>query len=147
MPGSALGTIEIPYRGRKIKVPGDRTFADWSITLINDNKFQLRNLFELWIDSIQSMERNVATNEFINFAQPVFCDWTVNQMDRAGNPVKAYTLVGCFPTDISAIDLSYDSTDQIEEFTAFYYLSLLGPARHGDLHLHHQRPLGAPAQL
>jgi hypothetical protein len=117
LPGTALGTIEIPYRGRRIKVPGDRTFSDWSITIINDSKFTLRNLFETWVDGIQAMERNVATNEFINFAQPVFCDWVVNQLDRTGKPIKAYTLVGCFPTDIGAIDLSYDSTDQIEEFT------------------------------
>jgi len=117
LPGTALGTIEIPFRGRRIKVPGDRVFGDWTITLINDNKFQLRNLFELWVNSIQSMQTNIATNEFINFAGPVFTDWTVNQLDRAGKPIKAYTLVGCFPTDISPIDLSYESTDQIEEFS------------------------------
>ena len=63
------------------------------------------------------MQTNVATNEFINFAGPVFTDWTVNQLDRAGKPIKAYTLVGCFPTDISPIDLSYEATDQIEEFS------------------------------
>ena len=130
LPGTALGTIEIPYRGRKIKVPGDRVFSDWSISLINDNKFQLRNLFELWVDSIQSMERNVATNEFINFSTPVFADWTVNQMDRTGKPIKAYTLVGCFPTDISPIDLSYESSDQIEEFSVTlaysYFTSNIG---------------------
>lgn len=117
LPGTALGTIEIPFRGRRIKVPGDRVFGDWTLTIINDNKFALRNLFELWVNSIQSMQTNVATNEFINFAGPVFCDWTVNQLDRAGKPIKAYTLVGCFPTDISAIDLSYEATDQIEEFS------------------------------
>jgi hypothetical protein len=117
LPGTALGTIEIPYRGRRIKVPGDRTYADWQITIINDNKFQLRNLFELWVNAIQSAERNVATNEFINFAQPVFCNWTVNQLNRAGKPVKAYTLIGCFPTEISPIELSYDANDQIEEFS------------------------------
>jgi hypothetical protein len=117
LPGTALGIIEIPYRGRRIKVPGDRVFADWTITIINDNKFALRNLFELWVDGIQSMVRNVATNEFTNFAQPVFCDWTVNQLDRTGNPLKAYTMVGCFPTDISSIELSYDQSDTIEEFS------------------------------
>jgi hypothetical protein len=117
LPGTQLGTIEIPYRGRRIKVPGDRVFGDWSITIINDNKFQLRNLFELWVNNIQSMERNVAENEFTNLSGPVFQDWTVNQLDRAGKPVKAYRLIGCFPTDISAIDLSYEATDQIEEFS------------------------------
>lgn len=117
LPGTALGTIEVPYRGRRLKVPGDRVFSDWTISIYNDNKFQLRTLFELWVDGIQSMQRNVAANEFVNFSQPIFCDWTVNQLDRTGKPVKAYTLVGCFPTDISPIDLSYDATDQIEEFS------------------------------
>lgn len=117
LPGTQLGTIEIPYRGRRIKVPGDRSFGDWTITIINDNKFALRNLFELWVNSIQAMERNVAENEFLNLAGPVFCDWTVNQLDRTGKPLKSYKLIGCFPTDISAIDLSYEATDQIEEFS------------------------------
>ena len=117
LPGTALGTIEIPYRGRRIKVPGDRTFGDWSITIINDNKFQLRNLFELWVNSIQAMERNVASSEFTNLAGPIFQDWQVNQLDRTGKPLKAYKLIGCFPTDISSIDLSYEATDQIEEFS------------------------------
>jgi hypothetical protein len=117
LPGTALGTIEIPYRGRRIKVPGDRTFGDWSITIINDNKFQLRNLFELWVNNIQAMERNVASSEFTNLAGPIFQDWQVNQLDRTGQPLKAYKLIGCFPTDISSIDLSYEATDQIEEFS------------------------------
>lgn len=116
LPGTQLGTIDVAYRGRRIKIPGDRSFGDWTITIINDNKFQLRNLFELWVNSIQSMQRNVAQNEFTNFAGPVFQDWTVNQLDRTGKPIKAYTLVGCFPTDIGAISLSYEATDQIEEF-------------------------------
>ena len=130
LPGTQLGVIEIPFRGRRIKVPGDRSFSDWTITIINDNKFEMRNKFELWVNAIQSMQTNLASQEFTNFAGPIFQDWTVNQLDRSGRPVKAYTLIGCFPTDISAIDLSYDSTDQIEEFSvtiAYSYFSTNGP--------------------
>ena len=137
LPGTQLGTIEIPYRGRRIKVPGDRTFSDWTINIINDNKFQLRNLFELWVNSIQSMERNVAANEFQNLLGPVFQDWTVNQLDRTGKPLKSYKLIGCFPTDISAIDLSYEATDQIEEFSVTlaysYFTSNVGTPVAGSL--------------
>jgi hypothetical protein len=63
------------------------------------------------------MERNVASSEFTNLAGPIFQDWQVNQLDRTGKPLKAYKLIGCFPTDISSIDLSYEATDQIEEFS------------------------------
>jgi hypothetical protein len=130
LPGTALGTIEVPYRGRRLKVPGDRAFGDWTLSVYNDSKFQLRNLFELWVDGIQSMQRNVARNEFLNFSQPIFCDWTINQLDRTGKPVKAYTMVGCFPTEISPIEVSYDAVDQIEEFSVTlaytYFTSNIG---------------------
>ncbi len=120
LPGQVLGVIEIPYRGRRIKVPGDRTFPDWTITVINDSKFELRDAFERWLNNIQGMESNTATGNFnISeiFGGPLFQDWTVNQLDRSGAPIKAYKMIGCFPVDISPIDLSYEATDQIEEFT------------------------------
>ena len=121
LPGTALGTIEVPFRGRKIKLPGDRAFSDWSITIINDSAFSLRNEFETWVNNIQGMQSNVSipafAASFTPFLNPMFQDWTINQLNRQGTPIKAYKMIGCFPTDISAIDLSYDSTDQIEEFT------------------------------
>jgi hypothetical protein len=117
LPGQALGVIEVPYRGRRIKLPGDRQFADWSITIINDSAFDLRNRFERWLDSLQGMESNTAVASFDAFAGTAFADWTVNQLDRNGKPIKAYKLIGCFPTDISPIELSYEATDQIEEFS------------------------------
>lgn len=120
LPGTVLGSIEVPYRGRRIKLPGDRQFVDWTISIINDGKFEIRNAFETWINSIQGVDSNVGVASFADqspFNTPLFQDWTVNQLDRTGKPIKAYKLVGCFPTDISAIDLSYDSSDQIEEFS------------------------------
>ena len=127
LPGSALGVIEIPYRGRRLKVPGNRTFADWTITIINDGKFKIRNAFETWVNSIQTMETNIAIGGDPQILlPPVFCDWQVNQLDRTGAVLKSDKLIGCFPTDISAIDLSYEANDQIEEFTvtlAYSYFS------------------------
>jgi hypothetical protein len=119
LPGQSIGTIEVPFRGRRIKLPGDRTFADWSITIINDSNFTIRNAFELWMNNIQGMQSNVAGAGFdpSPFNANMFQDWTINQLGRQGNPIKAYKLIGCFPTDISAIDVSYEATDQIEEFT------------------------------
>jgi hypothetical protein len=117
LPGSQLGVIEIPFRGRRIKVPGDRTFGDWTITIINDGKFSLRTKFERWINAIQQMEANVSTNDFTAFTPTIFQDWEVQQLDRAGNPISQYKLIGCFPTDVSPIELSFEANDQIEEFS------------------------------
>lgn len=117
LPGSQMGVIEIPFRGRRIKVPGDRTFGDWTITIINDGKFSLRTKFEQWINAIQQMEANVSTNDFTAFTPNIFQDWEVQQLDRAGNPLAVYKLIGCFPTDVSPIELSFEANDQIEEFS------------------------------
>lgn len=133
LPGSNLGTIEVPYRGRRLKVPGDRQFTDWTIQLYNDGDFKLRNAFESWMNLISQMERNTpgtARENFTGFRTPVYCDWTVNQLDRNGKPIKTYKLIGCFPTNISDIAVSYDATDQIEEFSVTlaytYFLSNAG---------------------
>lgn len=129
LPGQSIGVIEIPYRGRRIKIPGDRSFADWTITVINDSKMDIRRRFELWINSIQGMESNIAVANFSGssiFGGPMYADWTINQLDRQGKPIKAYKLIGCFPVDISAIDVSYEATDQIEEFTVTLAYSYFG---------------------
>ena len=106
-----------------MKVAGDRTFDTWSVTIINDVDFRLRNLFENWLQSINAHEDNIA--ELINPEEGgdgYTKDLVVHQLGRSGeekqdNYVKTYKLWGCFPTQISQIDLAYDSNDQIEEFT------------------------------
>ena len=130
LPGQALGVIEVPYRGRRIKIPGDRNFADWTITVINDSKMEVRRLFELWMNRIQGMESNVSASlDFAGrgiFTGPLYEDWTINQLDRLGKPIKAYKMIGCFPTDISAIDVSFEANDQIEEFSVTLSYSYFG---------------------
>ena len=123
LPASNLGVIDVPFRGRVVKVAGDRTFDTWSVTIINDVDFRLRNLFEAWLQSINAHEDNIA--ELINPEEGgdgYTKDLVVHQLGRSGeekqdNYVKTYKLWGCFPTQISQIDLAYDSNDQIEEFT------------------------------
>lgn len=128
LPGQSIGVIEVPYRGRRIKIPGDRAFADWSITIINDGRFNLRTKFERWMNNIQGMEnlRSVFPAQQSALQPTMYQDWSVKQLDRRGNVIKTYALVGCFPTDISAIDLSYEATDQIEEFTVTLAYSYFG---------------------
>ena len=132
LPASNVGVIEVPFRGRNLKIAGDRTFDVWTITIINDVDFKLRTTFEKWMNAINKHDDN---SGLINPAQ-YQRDAIVKQFGRAsiqnatGNvadpaitigttlPVlKAYKFYGIFPTSVSAIDLSYDSADTIEEFT------------------------------
>ncbi len=112
IPASSLGTIEIPYRGRKIKIPGDRTFQDWSITIISDVNMNLRGAFEHWSARFNSHVGNDGPNEFMQFMPT----WSVTQLYRNGDALRTYNFIGCFPSEIGAIDLSFENTDQIAEF-------------------------------
>lgn len=112
IPSSSLGTIEVPYRGRRIKLPGDRTFQDWSITVISDANLSLRSTFEAWSNLFNQHVANVGDPNFYN----LMTQWNVVQLDRAGNALRSYVFVGCFPSEIGAIDLSYENNDSIAEF-------------------------------
>lgn len=126
IPGSTVGTIPVPFRGRVLKIAGDRTYDPWTITVINDVNFRIRNAFEQWSNIIN---RNDDTAGVITPAL-YQTEMVVKQLgrgvvegtdapERGGEiPVlRSYKFYGCWPSDISPIDLSYDSTDTIEEFT------------------------------
>jgi len=123
IPGMTIGTIEVPFRaGRKIKVPGDRTFADWSVTIINDEKHKLRRLFTEWINFISTGNYESATK---STNTDYYQDILVTHLKANGNASRFYELNGAYPTDIGALDLSYDSTDTLSEFTVnfqYHYL-------------------------
>jgi hypothetical protein len=119
LPGSTLGIIEVPYFGRKIKVAGDRTFDDWTMTLINDEDFNIRNAFEFWHNAMDQYttgsERkrvNGANENPYSYVSNVY----VKQFGKQGNVIKVYELVNAFPNQISQIDVSWENNDQIEEF-------------------------------
>jgi len=112
IPASSLGQIEVPYRGRRIKLPGDRTFQDWTITVISDANMSLRSAFEYWSAIFNSHVSNVSANNFMQFMPT----WSVTQLLRTGDALRTYNFIGCFPSEIGAIDLSYENNDQIAEF-------------------------------
>jgi hypothetical protein len=132
LPASNIGVINVPFRGRELKIAGDRTFDTWSITIINDVDFSLRTAFEKWMNAINKHDDNSGLINPAQYQQ----DAVVKQFGRSSvssansnitNPtitgsgdqipvLKAYKFYGIFPTAVSAIDLSYDSSDQIEEF-------------------------------
>jgi len=113
LPASTVANIDIPFRGRILKIAGDRTFETWTITVINDTSFYIRSAFEKWMNTINKL--NDGTGETDPALYQV--DAKVHQLDREGNTLRKYVFKDVFPTNISAIDLSYETTDTIQEFT------------------------------
>ena len=138
LPGSNLGVIEVPFRGRTVKIAGDRTFDTWTTTFFNDKDFKLRAFFEQWANSINTHEGNTAPLFTPNNSDGYMADLGVKQLEKdaseEGAILRAYTLKYCFPTNVSSIDLAYDSNDQIEEFTVewqYSYFTAEGGTRSG----------------
>ena len=116
LPGSSIGVVPVQYFGRELKFAGNRTFVDWTITVINDEDFVTRNAFERWLNGINSHSLNVRTPAA---AAPAgyTVDSEVDQYGKAGNIIKKYKFLGMFPSDISPIDVDGGSNDTIEEYT------------------------------
>ena len=138
LPGSNLGVIEVPFRGRTVKIAGDRTFDTWTVTFFNDKDFKLRAFFEEWANKINTHEANTSELFVPNSSTGYTADLKVKQLEKddttTGSILRQYTLFYCFPTNVSQIDLAYDSNDQIEEFTVewqYSYFKAEGGARAG----------------
>jgi len=116
LPASQMGEIVVPFRGRQLKIAGDRTFDVWTITVINDTGFEVRNAMERWMNGINSHNENTGFNDPAEYQT----DLTVDQLDKDGLVLKTYNFRSCFPTEVSAIDLSYDTESTIEEFTVTF---------------------------
>tara|TARA_B000000557_G_scaffold82253_1_gene65936 strand:- start:185 stop:814 length:630 start_codon:yes stop_codon:yes gene_type:complete len=120
LPASTVGTVELPFRGRVIKVPGDRTFESWTATFYMDDAFKLRGAYEKWIEFTNSVDANTASKSVGDILE----DITVIQMDKFDgsasekkyNKARSYTLVGAFPVSVSQVSLAYDNNDSYEEF-------------------------------
>lgn len=113
LPASVIANIDVPFRGRQLKIAGDRTFEPWTITVINDAEMRVRNSFETWMSGINNHVENTGLQNPTDYQ----ADMIVEQLGKDGSVTKTYTLRGAYPTNISQIDLSYDTNDQIEEFT------------------------------
>ena len=124
LPASNVGVIEVPFRGRTVKIAGDRTFDNWSATFINDKDMKTRSYFEAWLKDINTHQNNTA-----NVINPTDYGRTViiKQLEKddssAGDELRSYKLWYAFPVSTSAIDLAYDSNDQIEEFSVEFQYS------------------------
>jgi hypothetical protein len=113
LPASNVAPIDVPFRGRILKIAGDRSFDTWTITVINDTDFAIRSAFEKWMNSIN----RVSDNTGVTNPELYQADAFVYQLDRDGSTLRSYHFYDIFPTNVSAIDLSYESSDTIQEFT------------------------------
>tara|TARA_B100000959_G_scaffold267792_1_gene311698 strand:- start:3105 stop:3635 length:531 start_codon:yes stop_codon:yes gene_type:complete len=114
LPSMDVGKIDIPFRGRQIKVAGDRTFpAAWKVTVLNDTNFKLRNAFERWSNGINNMSDGEGLTNPADYQVDAFVD----QLDRNGTTIKSYTLRGAFPTIIGPIELKFGVESEVESFT------------------------------
>jgi len=127
LPASNLGVIEVPFRGRTVKIAGDRTFDTWSATFFNDKEFKLRAYFEKWLEQINTHELNNAPLYTPSNDTGYMANLEVKQLRKdgttSGGILRQYNLFHAFPTSVSQIDLAYDSNDQIEEFTVEFQYS------------------------
>ena len=112
MPASTIAPITVPFRGRQLQIAGDRTFDPWSVTVINDTDFNVRNSFEQWMNGINQHKQNTGLTQPSSY----MADMIVEQLDKDGTTKKTYNIRGVFPTNLGAIELSYDSENAIEEF-------------------------------
>jgi hypothetical protein len=118
LPEATLGSIDVPYFGRKIKIAGDRTFADWRVTVMNDEDFSVRSMFEKWSNSLNRMVSN--TRQFDMNFENYKSVMDVYQYGKDGSIIRHYEIIGAFPTTIDAIDLNWDTQNQVETFNVTF---------------------------
>ena len=120
MPASVMGVVQVPYLGRQIPVPGDRTFEEWTLTAVNDISHSHRNAFERWSNLINSHEGNVqGADEFRDYATTI----NVTQLGLDLAPLKTVKLYNAWPSNIAQIDLGYDQNDTLEQYQVTFSYS------------------------
>mgnify|MGYP001158161246 CR=1 FL=1 len=127
LPTSTIGNIDVNFLGRQLKVPGDRTFADWTVTVFNDENMNIRHTMEGWMASLQNHGAN-----FQDSSNPtdVYGTGTVTQLARDGDAISTYSL-SIYPTEVAAIDVAWESNDAVEEYTVTFAVNYWIPRRGG----------------
>ena len=134
LPATNIGTVELPFRGRVIKVPGDRTYETWTATFYMDDAFKLRAAYEKWIELTNAVDKNTASADIVD----TWVDIKITQLDKFGGQgladgtlkeLRTYRLASAFPVSISQVSLAYDNNDSYEEFDvefAYQYHTSVG---------------------
>jgi hypothetical protein len=119
LPESNVGSYIVPYFGRQVKYAGDRTFADWTVTIINDEDFLVRNAMETWSNSINSHDSNTRA-----LPQTYKSNAIITQYAKDGRALRTYVFEGIYPITVAAIPMGWESTDQIENFDVTFQYDL-----------------------
>lgn len=123
LPGQTINPAIVQYRGREVKFAGDRVYAPWTITVLNDTDFKLRKGIERWMDFIEGYTTKVGQLDPGLYQ----ADFTVEQLDRNGEVLKRYRLESAFPVDLSPIALDFGANDQISTFTCTWQYQAFVP--------------------
>ena len=118
IPGQTIGIVPVTYMGRQIKLAGNRTFADFTMTVINDEGYEIRSHLENWMHGINGMIDNERTTGQLpdSYTSTV----TVKQINKNGSDGRQYKLFEAWPTDISPITLDWGDNDTVQEYTATF---------------------------
>ena len=119
IPGSTLTAIEVPFRGHKLKVAGDRTFEEWTVSIINDVNFTTRTAVEAWMESIQELDSGVGATDLDYLVSRA----TISQLNRDDSILATYELYNMYPSTLNQIDLSFDTQDEIQTFDVTFSYS------------------------
>ena len=135
LPATNVGTVELPFRGRVIKVPGDRSYETWTGTFYMDDAFALISAYEKWIELTNGVDANTASSDIVD----TWVNIQITQLDKFGGSgaadattlteLRKYTLVQAFPVSVSQVSLAYDNNDSYEEFDvefAYQYHTSVG---------------------
>jgi len=123
LPSSVIEPLIVPYFGRQVKFAGDRTFEDWTVSIINDEDFLIRDAFERWSDGIArhsagGSKRGAADSNPASYV----ADAVIEQYSKSGDVIKSYSMVNVFPTNIAEIPVDWESNSQVELFDVTFSL-------------------------
>ena len=116
LPGQTVNPAIVQYRGREVKFVGDRVYAPWSITVLNDSEMSIRTAMEQWMNGMEDYANKFGRLQPSEYQR----DMQVFQLDRNGNALKSYNIINGFPVDLSPVALDFGANDQISSFTVTF---------------------------
>lgn len=125
VPAFTMGVIEVPYMGRKIKIAGDRTYAEWTTTVFVEEDFGLRRRLEKWQKEINDPETNIRTDVFNGYKKT----GDITLYDKKGTPRQRYKLKGLWPTEVGTIDLDWNTTDTLATYQVTWAFDIMEPGK------------------
>ena len=128
LPPSTVGFISVPFRGRQLKVSGDRSFADWNVTVLNDTSFLLRKAFEKWSELVQNHNYALGSARLDEY----FANAIVRQLDRDGTQLRAYRFEGIWPQQVDEIGLDFEARDTVEDYGVTFMVQYWSAIEDGD---------------